>query len=451
MKKVLLALITLVCLGCMVVCTTGCSTVTPQQKFDELAAVEMDNYTFKFVATQEEIDADERNDESDYVLWDSTTEALRKGEAADRYIVATDEESNKDLVYLYTDISYDPQSTYRYFDLYTPQPKESLNPATPVFLYLHGGGWVAGNRRGECLSLVPYLVEAGFVVISMEYGLWFGMNQRDSDLIEKGVYWFSDLSFNEILTIMLGNKHPVSVYDMMEDIDTCLAFLKTYLADELHLDCHKIGIGGYSAGGHLTTLYSYHYADQSPIPLAFELDLVGPVNLLDEGYMHVARMLLGKDENGNKVKIKTNNIKVKTVMNLLTDPANHVAEALQGIVGADQPVDITTSDGWALAEKLLGNVSGYSYLDENSIPTIICYAKSHPESAKFMENIFPDDFDLFIPITIYRRMSEKLDEVGIVHADRLFEDLHHNNISKETKSCKWMAEQCHAMAELYCY
>ena len=104
---------------------------------------------------------------------------------ADKYGICDDGE-NESLVYIYEDICYDEASTYRYFDVLTPVAKEQLPADTPVLVYLHGGGWVSGDRKADEVSLLPYLAKAGNVVITMEYALWFGFNQREE--AEKGVY-----------------------------------------------------------------------------------------------------------------------------------------------------------------------------------------------------------------------------------------------------------------------
>ena len=447
MKKIVLVGVCILCLLATLL-TSACKgpagpTEPTQVDFDAAAAEAMPEYHFAYAG-------DAKVENEDYTPWTDDTRAQKTGDA-DKYIVCTDAQGNQSLVYLYTDICYDAASTYRYVDAYMPTDSAHLDPATPVFLYLHGGGWIAGSRKDEALSLVPYLVKAGFVVISMEYGLWFGMNQRED--VNLGVYGWHDLNVLDIVDYIFKNEHPVSVYDMMDDITACLNYLKTDYLPSLGLTCTNIGIGGYSAGGHLSSLYAYKYAATSPIEIAFELDLVGPVRLLDEGYLHVVSLLLGKDENGDP--IKTNNFILDLILYMLTDEDARedlpVPEMMQGILGAKEPIDITTSEGWAKAEEEIALVQGYTYLCETSVPTVICYARQHPDSVKFLEDIFPDDFDLFIPITVYTSMSARLDEVGIAHADRLFENENHNTIGHSTEPCRWMATQCRAMAQLYCH
>ena len=46
------------------------------------------------------------------------------------------------------------------------------NPAVPVptLIFIHGGGWVVGNKESSILSFLPYL-EMGFAVVNVEYRL----------------------------------------------------------------------------------------------------------------------------------------------------------------------------------------------------------------------------------------------------------------------------------------
>ena len=52
-------------------------------------------------------------------------------------------------------------------DLYLPR-----NPAgpTPVLMYIHGGGWVGGNKEANVLRLLPYL-QRGWAVVNVGYRL----------------------------------------------------------------------------------------------------------------------------------------------------------------------------------------------------------------------------------------------------------------------------------------
>jgi acetyl esterase/lipase len=50
-------------------------------------------------------------------------------------------------------------------DLY--QPPDASAP-TPVVIVIHGGGWIAGNKEGRVLEIMPYL-QMGFAAVNVEY------------------------------------------------------------------------------------------------------------------------------------------------------------------------------------------------------------------------------------------------------------------------------------------
>jgi len=109
-------------------------------------------------------------------------------------------------------ITYNEVNNYQVkLDVY--QAKNSnLNP---VVIFIHGGGWVWGNKETIQLDLLPYL-EMGFSVVNVEY--------------------------------RLGSKYlaPAAV----EDCQLALKWVKENAA-KYNLDGDKIILTGHSAGGHL--------------------------------------------------------------------------------------------------------------------------------------------------------------------------------------------------------
>ena len=378
---------------------------------------------------------------ADYTFSDVTNDGETRDGDADMYIRAH-AEGGDHLIYVYQDIYYgegeQTDLSYRYIDVYMPTAKDRLDPNTPVFLYLHGGGWVSGSRRDEQLSLMPYIAAQGMVAISMEYALWFGLNQAAGAV--RGVY--TKYAVDPVFKAAKANDRPVSVNDMLGDISACLTFLRDTYLPSLGLTCTNVGIGGYSAGGHLSSLYAYKCAAQSPMPLAYLLDLVGPVKLLDEHYLHLLDLVTGRvlDENGEQ----------DTAFDFIWPDLAQMGGALAGIVGADHSLDIFDDADYATAKELIATLQPIDYLTSSSLPTIICYARNHDEDANAFEILFECEFDDFIPITVYEAISAKLDEVGIVHADILYDDLTHNTIGRSQKSDKWMAAHVAAYSQLYC-
>ncbi len=97
-------------------------------------------------------------------------------------------------------------------DVYRPAAAEG---PLPTFIYMHGGGWVAGSKEANILRLLPFL-EAGWAVVNVQY--------------------------------RLGNVSlaPAAVED-------CLCALRWVIrnAEEYEFDSSRIVVSGNSAGGHL--------------------------------------------------------------------------------------------------------------------------------------------------------------------------------------------------------
>lgn len=47
----------------------------------------------------------------------------------------------------------------------------SLNQKRPIFLNIHGGGWMGGNRSNVCRPMAYEFLQRGFIVLSMDYRL----------------------------------------------------------------------------------------------------------------------------------------------------------------------------------------------------------------------------------------------------------------------------------------
>lgn len=77
----------------------------------------------------------------------------------------------------------------------------------------------------------------------------------------------------------LGNKYP----NMLTDIENALHFVYTH-ADSLHIDTTRIGVMGFSAGGHLTMMsYTHNRTTRKP---AFLCPIYPVVTMSDKRYVH---------------------------------------------------------------------------------------------------------------------------------------------------------------------
>jgi len=104
--------------------------------------------------------------------------------------------------------------SFQTLDLFVPPEAKSYK--VPVVVWIHGGGWTMGGKKGIlCLRLVP----RGFAVVNMEYRL----SQKAT--------W------------------PAQIYDCKAAIRWVRAH-----ANQYHLDSNHIGVWGASAGGQLALL-----------------------------------------------------------------------------------------------------------------------------------------------------------------------------------------------------
>ncbi len=102
-------------------------------------------------------------------------------------------------------------------DLYAPEPGGA--PA-PVVICAHGGGWKGGARR-TYRFLGPWLAAAGYLVMSIDYRLLRGAE----------------------------NRYPAAV----DDVRAALAYVRANASD-LGADAGRVALMGDSAGAHLIAL-----------------------------------------------------------------------------------------------------------------------------------------------------------------------------------------------------
>ncbi len=149
------------------------------------------------------------------------------------------------------DVAYGPAEA-QLLDLFLPE-----NTDAPVLIFLHAGGWVAGDRKAVP-DMVLHFVERGYAVASVEYHL------------------APDFTFPQ----------PV------HDVKMAIRWLKAYGTQEGTIDGNRMVLSGASAGGHLAAFVGATAGDYEPPDLAPELaaydstvagiaSFVGPTDLAE--------------------------------------------------------------------------------------------------------------------------------------------------------------------------
>lgn len=98
------------------------------------------------------------------------------------------------------------------------KPKEKIETPMPVVVFIHGGGWKGGDKRGGVRRLIPF-AEDGYFCASINYRL------------------------------TPEAKFPAQI----KDCKCAIRFLKAN-SKKYKIDLEKIGVWGPSAGGHLSAL-----------------------------------------------------------------------------------------------------------------------------------------------------------------------------------------------------
>lgn len=140
--------------------------------------------------------------------------------------VITDEALTQ--LHVFEDIHYG-QHKNQTFDLNLPVDSKE---ETGLLLFLHGGGWIKGDKSAARRSYSVHKANNNYATASINYRF---INDGESD-----------------------------INDIIDDITTAIRQIKA-LASSYSVNITKVALCGRSAGGHLALLYAYKYKDISPV------------------------------------------------------------------------------------------------------------------------------------------------------------------------------------------
>lgn len=129
-------------------------------------------------------------------------------------------------------------------------PARSAKKEYGLLLYVHGGGWV-GGEKDSYLSSCRGLSKFGVVCATMNYR-------------------FAD--------------ENTDCYDMLDDIESAIAQI-TKVGAEKGYNITKVLLAGSSAGAHLSLLYAYTRANTCPIKVVAVYSRSGPTDFMDDNYL----------------------------------------------------------------------------------------------------------------------------------------------------------------------
>lgn len=113
--------------------------------------------------------------------------------------------------------SYDPKDEDALLDVYFPSELQESGRELPVIVWIHGGGWISGNK-GQIANYCKILASKGYVTVSIDY------------------------------SIAPGANYPTP----LRQINKALAFLKKN-SRKFHLDKNHFVLAGDSGGAHIAT------------------------------------------------------------------------------------------------------------------------------------------------------------------------------------------------------
>lgn len=205
------------------------------------------------------------------------------------------------LVAPYLNVRYgeEPSNT---MDIFVPACAKN-NEENGVILYIHGGSWTGGDKiewAGDSLRAA----RNGYIAATMNYTL-------------------------------RSNANGVTAFDMLDDIQHAIEKLKEF-SDEHGLNITKLATTGFSAGAHLSALYAFSRADESPIELVFTANRVTPSDFHSSSWDDV----------------------------YYEGMAANLAESLSGMTITEEMI----ADG--AAEEVINSVSPVAFINENSVPSI---------------------------------------------------------------------------------
>lgn len=216
-------------------------------------------------------------------------------------------------------------------DIYVPKSAYQRD-YNGVILFIHGGSWTGGDKKdmnGYCETYA----EKGYITATMSYTL-----------------------FTE--------ENGANAFTMLDEVDLAMQKIKEF-SDERNLNITKIATCGYSAGGHISSLYAYTRAENCPIKLVFTANKVAPSdfhpsnwdNNYGEGMGYaLACSLAGVEFNESLVESGEIEDIIASV-----SPASHINEKSVPTIAGYGGKDTTCSIGNALATKAALIDSGIDY------------------------------------------------------------------------------------------
>ena len=263
------------------------------------------------------------------------------------------------------------------YNLYIPQyALDRKNETNGIMLWVHGGSWVEGDLT-EMDVFCKSAMQLGYISATMGYTVLNGYVYKD-----------------------------YNIFRILDEITACIKAIKKKLKEyEFNEDKLIMGIGGYSAGAHISLLYSYLINTTNIIPFKFLINFVGPIGLcLDYFYaIRNPNNTLSSIDDLNIIKEAKNNYtivpmfnesKAVEYMNLFYGN-KYSGEQLKAMTFENETINYENEDFQKLY-RIIRNSFITDIVDKNKLPTLCIYA----------------GLDYTIGVTVFAYLKDKMIKDG---------------------------------------
>ena len=246
------------------------------------------------------------------------------------------------------------------YDLYIPySATQKKNQYNKILLFIHGGNWVKRNKTDFDVHCRTY-GSLGFITATMGY------------------------------TLLIEKYEGYNIFRIIDEITATIKSIKNQLIERgFDGDKLEMAIAGYSAGAHLSLIYPYAFAKDSVIPIKFTINYSGPVALLGEYFIKLAkyndtldnidRESIEKAKKDNKIVYMNDAIfQLYLVRYLNIFLGRKEDEEIDEMYDSEKKEIIKGEKYYELYKKV-NYVLPIDYVDNTTVPTICVYGGNDDE------------------------------------------------------------------------
>ncbi|MDR1575532.1 MAG: alpha/beta hydrolase [Treponema sp.] len=143
-----------------------------------------------------------------------------------------------------------------------------------------------GSHERNVLDIsIPNAASEG-VILFIHGGIWM-YGSKDNCPV------FLDDFRNRLVVASMSHRYideTVHINDLEDDVAAAVAFIREFCLRN-NVEPGKLIVMGHSSGAHLAMLYAYKQHGNSPIPVAFCVDMAGPADMGDIAFLYNFRKL----------------------------------------------------------------------------------------------------------------------------------------------------------------